>query len=112
MAREHPQFFVEDFRRYSDGMVKSPYARRAVDVGEMIKRGVIEKVQRPPELAPRNTRCFGTEFNTKQIWGEPTIALTDVLRTLRRGCATMTSCLPACVRSFVALIACLFLFVR
>lgn len=71
LAREHPQFFVEDFRRYSDGMVKTPYrGGRRVDMGEIFKKGLIEKVQHPPEIGPKKTIFCGYEFNTKQIWGE------------------------------------------
>lgn len=77
LAREHPQFYEEDFRRYSEGMVKTPYTRhgggggkRVVDVGEIFKKGLIEKVQHPPEIAPKSTICCGYEFNTKQLWGK------------------------------------------
>lgn len=70
LAREHPQFYQEDFRRYSDGMVKIPSRTRSVDVGKIFKKGLIEKVQHPPELAPKTTYFCGYEFNTKQIWGE------------------------------------------
>lgn len=71
LAREHPQFFEEDFRRYSEGMVKLPYKHsRRVDMGEIFKKGLIEKVQHPPEIGPKKTYFCGYEFNTKQIWGE------------------------------------------
>lgn len=67
LAREHPQFFLEDFRRYSDGMVKLPsYQRDGKTVGEIFKKGL----QHPPEIGPKTTYFCGYEFNTKQLWGK------------------------------------------